>query len=182
MSPSTLKGARISTPPWYIQTIASNVAPHSDNILAKIFGAVRFGRAVTFPRSEAHTIPDLRLSPLSVVVSPSKTWITHDLTFSASPHIHSVNTDTDFEQAPPLALGRVLRDVILRILYLHRRLPRARIVLSKIEVTEAFRQVSVQWSGAPVFGCSFHEWVVADGRLQFEWRQRRGSLFVLGSP
>ena len=50
-----------------------SVAPHSDIILAKIFDDVRFGRSIVFPRSEAHTIPDLRLPPLAVVVSPSKT-------------------------------------------------------------------------------------------------------------
>ena len=61
-----------------------SVAPHSDIILAKIFDDVRFGRSTSFPRSKAHTIPDLRLSPLAVVVSPSKTRIIHDLTFSWS--------------------------------------------------------------------------------------------------
>ena len=61
-----------------------SVALHSDIILAKIFDDVRFGRPIFFPRSEAHTIPDLRLSPLAVVVSPSKTQIIHDSTFSSS--------------------------------------------------------------------------------------------------
>ena len=49
-----------------------SVAPHSDIILAKIFDDVRFGRSIIFPRSEEHTIPNLRLSPLAVVVSPFK--------------------------------------------------------------------------------------------------------------
>ena len=60
----------------------SKRSPTLDIILAKIFDDVRFGRSIIFPRSEAHTIPDLRLSPLAVVVSPSKTRIIHDLTFS----------------------------------------------------------------------------------------------------
>ena len=37
-----------------------SAAPHSDIILAKLFDDVRFGRSIIFPRSEAHTIPDLR--------------------------------------------------------------------------------------------------------------------------
>ena len=49
-----------------------SVAPHSDAILAHIFNYVRFGRSIIFPRSEAHTVPDLRLSPLAVMVPPSK--------------------------------------------------------------------------------------------------------------
>ena len=78
-----------------------SVAPQSDVILAKIFDDVRFGRSITFPRSEAHTIPDLRLSPLAVVMSPSKTRMIHDLTFSSSQYARSVNADTDFAQPPP---------------------------------------------------------------------------------
>ena len=66
----------------------------------------------------------------------------HDLTFPVSSSARSVNADTDFEKASPVALGRVLRDIIGRIWYLRRQFgPRARIVLSKIDVTEAFRQV-----------------------------------------
>ena len=147
------------------------VAPHSDIILAKIFDDVRFGRSSFFPRSEAHTIPDLRLSPLAVAVSPSKTRIIHDLTFSSSQYARSVNAETDFAQPPPVELSRVLRNIVWRILYLHRRFgPLARIVLGKIDVTEAFRQVSVQWAGAPVFGYAFRESVVTDRSLQFGWR------------
>ena len=43
-------------------------------------------------------------------------------------------------------MGRVLWDIFRRILYFRRRFgPRVRIVLIKIDVTEEFRQVSVQW-------------------------------------
>ena len=77
-----------------------SVAPHSD-ILAKIFDDVRFGRSLIFQHSEAHIIPDLRLSPLAVLVSPSKTRVIHDLTFSSSQYARSVNADTDFAQATP---------------------------------------------------------------------------------
>ena len=82
-----------------------SVAPHSDIIFAKIFDDVRLGRSIIFPRSEAHTIPDLRLSQLAVVVSPSKTRIIHDLTFSSSQYARSANADTDFAQRPPRRVG-----------------------------------------------------------------------------
>ena len=82
-----------------------------------------------FPPIEAHTIPELRLSPLGVMLSPSKTRITHDLMFSASPHIHKVTPTPISIKPPPVAFGCVLRDVIWRILYLCRRFgPRVRIV------------------------------------------------------
>ena len=159
-----------------------SVAPHSVSTLAKIFDDVRFGRAFIFPRREAHIIPNLRVSPMAVVVSPSKNRIIHDLTFPVSSSVRSVNADTDFEKAPPVALGRVLRDMIWRILYLRRDFgPHARIVLSKIDVTEAFRQVSVQWAGAPIFGYSFRDWVVADRRLQFGWLNSPGFFCLFRS-
>ena len=80
-----------------------------------------------------------------MVVSASKTRVIHYLTFSVPPHSNSVSADTDFEQAPPSELGRVLRDVICRILYPRRRIgPDARIVFSNIDISEAFRQVRVQ--------------------------------------
>ena len=73
--------------------------------------------------------PDLRLSPLDVVVSPSKTRIVHDLTFSSSQYACRANADTVFAQPPHVELGRVLRNIIGRILFLRRRFgPRARIV------------------------------------------------------
>ena len=109
------------------------------------------------------------------MLSPSKTRVINDLTFSVSPRANSVNTDTDFEQDPPVELGGVLRDVTWRILYLRRRFgPGARIVLSKIDVSEAFRQVILQWAVALVFRHSFREWVVTDRRLQFGWRSSPG--------
>ena len=105
----------------------------------------------------------------------------HALMFWSSQYARSFNADTDFAQAPPVESGRVLRNIIRRILYLRRRFgPRARTVLRKIDVTEAFRQVSVQWAGAPVFGYVFRELVVADRRLQFGWRSSPG-VFCLFS-
>ena len=78
-----------------------SVAPHSDIILAKLFDDVRFGRSIIFARSEDNTIPNLRLSPLAVVVLPSKTRIIHDLTCSSSQYACSVNADTEFAQPSP---------------------------------------------------------------------------------
>ena len=77
----------------------------------------------------------------------------------------------------------MLRDVIWRMLYLRRRFGSgARIVLSKIDVSEAFRPVSVLRAGPPVFGYSFREWVVRDRPLQFGWRSSRGGFsYVLAA-
>lgn len=42
----------------------------------------------------------------------------------------------------------------------------ARIVLSKIDVTDAFRQVANEWSGAPAIGYVFEGLVVVARRLE----------------
>ena len=157
-----------------------SVVPYSDTILRKVFDDVRFGRAFVFPKTEAELIPGLRLSPLGVVVPPEKIRIIHDLTFECSPVSRSVNADTDSEVAPKVELGHVLRDIVWRILWLRRTYgPSARIVLSKIDVTDAFRQVAVQWSGAPVFGYSVGDLVVVDRRLVFGWRNSPGNFCVM---
>lgn len=79
-------------------------------------------------------MPDLRLSPVTVVITPYETRIIHDFTFSVSQSARSVNSDTGFEKAPPVALVRVLR--ACRIMYLRRRFrTRACIVLTKNVVT-----------------------------------------------
>ena len=65
----------------------------------------------------------------------------------------------------------MFRDVLLRVLFL-RQLhgPTARIVLCRVDVKAAYRQVLVDPVGAPVFGYAVGEYVVVDLRLQFGWR------------
>ena len=98
-----------------------------------------------------------------MVVSPSKTRIIHDLTFSFSQHACSVNANTDFAQPPPRRVGsRVAKYYGAHLVSASRFGPRARIAVNKIDVTEAFRRVSVQRAGALVFGHAFRDLVVAD--------------------
>ena len=101
------------------------------------------GREFFFPRETAGRIPGLQVPPLGVTVSPSKTRIIHDLTFSTSAPV--VNTDTDFLSAPDCKLGHMLRDIILQVLRLSRpSAPVTRILLSKRDVKDAFQQMCVK--------------------------------------
>ena len=72
---------------------------------------VRFGRSFVVRRNPSAFIPGLRLFPIGAAVSPRKIRIMHDLTFIACPGASSVNANTNFESAPKMRLGRVLRDI-----------------------------------------------------------------------
>lgn len=86
-------------------------------IREKIVEDVLVGRAFVFPRSMADQIPGIRISPLTVAVSPSKVRICHDLTNAASGR--SVNDDTDMSGIPECKIGHVLRSVLWWILFLY---------------------------------------------------------------
>ena len=76
----------------------------------------------------------------------------------------------------------MFRDVLLRVLFL-RQLPgpTARIVLYRVDVKDAFRQVFVDPEGTPVFGYGMGEYVVVDLRLQFGWRNTPGFWGLMAS-
>lgn len=123
----------------------------------------------------------MTLSPLGVVIT-SKLRIIHDLSFLHGNSKHSVNADTDFESAPQCNLGHVLRNVVWRVLYLRRRFGNAaRIVLSKMDVKDAFRQVAVDAARSPVFGYLFRDLIIVDRRLQFGWRNSPGYWCLFAS-
>lgn len=56
----------------------------SREILEKIAEDVSAGKAFVFPREMADKIPGIRISPLTVSVSPSKVRICHDLSNAVS--------------------------------------------------------------------------------------------------
>ena len=69
----------------------------------------------------------------------------------------------------------MLRDILLRVLFLRQTHgPRARLVLRRVDVNNAFRQVLVDPTGAPVFGYAMGGHEVLDLRLQLGWRNSPG--------
>ena len=125
----------------------------------------------------ASRIPGLRVSPVGVAVSATKVRIIHDLTMAFSNP--GVNGDTNFESAPKCKLGHVLRDIVWRILFLRCTLaPHTHIMLSKMDVKDAFRQVAVEWDGCTKFGYVLGDFVVVDRRLVFGWRNSPGFYII----
>ena len=138
------------------------------------------GRALVFDLLSAVDIVGPRVSPLAVILEP-KLRIVHDLSFASVGGRTSVNSDTDFS-APPCEFGHVLREALLRLLFLRQTHDRsARIVLCRVDVKEAFRQVLVDPVGASVFGYVTGGRVVVDLRLQFGWRNSPGYWGLLAS-
>ena len=157
-----------------------SVASHELAIHKKVCSDVVNGRALVFDSLSA-VIMGLRVSPLAVIPEP-KLRIVHDLSFVSAGGRTSVNSDTDFSSAPPCELGHVLREVFLRVLFLRQTHGRsARIVLCRVDVKEAFRQVLVDPAGASVFGYVTGGRVVVDLRLQFGWRNSPGYWGLLAS-
>ena len=155
-----------------------SVLPRQQQIREKIVADVLLGQAVVSDAEFIREVQGVRVSPLGVVDEP-KFRIIHDLTFTAGTR-SSVNGDTDFSQAPECLLGHVLTDILKRILYLRQMHGvAAEIMLCRIDVKEALRQVVVNPSGASVFAYVFDGVGVVDLRCQFGWRSSPGfwSLF-----
>ena len=167
-------GSNITSALKYGNHRSVHPAEVADDVRTKIVDDIRLSRALVFPRELAHRIPGLRLSPLGAVVSPKKTRIIRDLSFDFHGSTTSVNEDTDFSSAPKVKLQHVLRNFVWRILYLRNRWPLSRILLSKMDVADAFRQVSVTWDNTTVFAYTFEDWVVIDRRLTFGWANSPG--------
>ena len=118
----------------------------------------------------ASDIRGLRASPLGAVEG-KKLHIIHDSTFAGDEYRSSVNNNTDFSSAPPCELGHVFEDVCRRIMCLcqcHGVV--ACVMLCRIDVKDAFRQIPVDPLHAAKFGYVFDEYAVVDLLLQFEWR------------
>ena len=121
-----------------------SVSPYTGDIINKIHEDLRFGRAFVFPFRLVNEILGLRLSPLAVVESTSATHIIHDLTFATSPSCHGVNAET-VATAP-----HVNRIMCCKMLYgvfcfCGENAVSVRIVLSEMDVEDAFRHVAVEW-------------------------------------
>ena len=132
------------------------------------------GCALVLDLRGVSNILGLRLSPLAVVLK-HMFRIIHDLTFARAGRRPSINGDINFSTAPRGDLGHVLRDVLLRVLFLRQtRGPRTGVGLCCVDVTDAFGHVLVDPAGAPVLGYAMGSHVVADLRFQFDWRNGRG--------
>jgi hypothetical protein len=115
----------------------------------------------------------LRVAPVGVIKErEDKYRVIHDLS-TEQVGIASVNATTDFDDAPPCGCGKVLAALLLRIWQLRQKWPTKRIMISKMDVTAAFRQLRLNTDGV-LIGYVYEDLVIIDLRLQFRWRSSPG--------
>lgn len=128
-----------------------STVPRSRRLRSKRISVVVNGRAILFDMNRAAEIRRLPISPFGIV-EELKFRIIHYLSFARldAHGATNVNADTDFLRAPPVELGHVIKVVLLRVISQQQHGAAARIVLSKIDASEAYRQVPVD-QRAPLF-------------------------------
>ena len=139
------------------------------------------GRVFVLPLRCAPLIPFLRPSPLGDVLRKGKHRIVHDLSFTGrmpdgSPD-WSLNTLTDPSAVPACDIGDVFERFLLRIFKLRLRYPTAHIVLAKMDVKDAFRQLFFDPRFAPLFSYRWGSYVVVDLRMGFGWTGAPGFFY-----
>ena len=113
-----------------------------------------------------------------------KIRIIHDMTFEHRDRNGggSVNLTTDWDKIPTCAVAGVMHEVVQRVLGLRFKFGnRARILIRKMDVKNAFRQIPVDPDGARVFGYVLGEFLLVDWRLQFGWRGSPGWWGVISA-
>ena len=149
------------------------------------------GRTIVFPAMQAHEVKGLRISPVGVVEEKEKLRVIHGLTFGGQtnaregwggekdsvpePGGRSVNSDTNWKKVPECRLAGVIMEVITRFQELRVKYgTQERILLQKMDVKSAFRQVGVAPDRTAAFAYRMEDLVFVDLRLQFGWRRSPG--------
>lgn len=73
-----------------------------------------------------------------------------------------------------MELGQVLNNVLTRVVGLRKKFPGVPILIQKMDLKGAFRQILTDPAGAAAFAYVVGEFVVVDLRLQFGWRGSPG--------
>jgi hypothetical protein len=148
---------------------------HDEAFRKKVIDDIKSGKAVAVTKQAAlqHLAHCLRVAPAGVIQERiDKYRVIHDLSTEKVGEA-SVNTKTNFDDAPPCGCGTVLLRLLLRIWQLRQQWPTKRMMLSKMDVTAAFRQLRVNTDGV-LFGYIYDDLGIIDLRLQFGWRSSPG--------
>lgn len=143
------------------------------DVFARVLQDAALGRVLVLPRGAAFELPRCRIAPLIAVKQKDKVRIVADYsrehrradgTFEPS-----VNSLTDRSRIPPTDIGDVFSSFLAAAYRLRLRYPHAHLVFRKIDVADAFRQLRIHPSYAPLFAYAVGDWLVVDLRLTFGW-------------
>ena len=141
---------------------------------------VRRQKCVVIQKSAAHEIPNLRVSPLAAVVA-YKVRIIYDLSFDEQRRRKKggLNGDTDPATVPQCLCAHALRKFLDELVALRKKFPVEKILMSKANVADAFRNVRVDPDQAQTFCYTVGELVVIGFRLTFGWSGSPGFWGVM---
>ena len=133
-------------------------------------------------KEAAHEIPGLRVSPLGAVVT-HKVRIINDFSFEAQSEgaKGGLNADTDPDTVPQCLRAEALPKFLTELVSLRKKYPNKRILMSKADVSDAFRNGRVDPDKAHNFCYTVGELTVIDFRLTFGWSGSPGSWGVMSA-
>ena len=155
---------------------------HLPAIWEKLSEDVRRDKCLVIRKSFARQIPNLRVSLLGAVVT-HKVRIINDLSFELRHRNKKggLNRDTDSDSVPPCLRATTLPKFLTEIVSLRQQYPVERILMSKADVSDVFRNVRVDPDQAHNFCYTIGDLVVIDLRLTFGWSGSPGFWGVMAS-
>jgi len=159
-----------------------SVNEHLPAVWKKIGKDVRREKCLVIQKSSAHEIPILRVSPLAAVVT-HKVRIINDLSFDVQSRGEKggLNGDTDPDTVPQCLCAHALPKFLDELVTLRNKFPVEKILMSKADVSDAFRNVRVDPDQAPNFCYTVGDLVVIDFRLTFGWSGSPGFWGVISA-
>ena len=137
----------------------------------KLADDVRRNRCLVFKKRAVAEMEDVRVTPLGAVLT-SKVQIIND--FSIDPKTArgtkgGLNRDTLTQDIPRCLSGEALPKLLAKIVRLRIKYPLKRILISKADVSDAFRNVRIAREHANKFCYVLDDLVVTDLTLTFGW-------------
>ena len=159
------------------------IQDHLPQIWEKLADDVRRNRCLVFKKRAAAELEHVRVAPLGAVVT-SKVRIINDFSFdpnTARGTKGGLNRDTLTQDIPRCLCGDALPKLLAEIVRLKIKYPLKRILISKADASDAFKNVRIAPEHANKFCYVLDDLIVADLRLTFGWAGSPGFWGLLSS-
>ena len=161
-----------------------SAAEHLPAIWRKLSEDVRRQKCIPGGNKEsaAQEIPNACVSPLGAAVT-HKVRIINDSSFEVQNKAtkYGLNADTDPDSVPQCLCAEALPKLLAELVSLRIKFPTKRILMSKADVSDAFRNVRIDPDEAHNFCYMVGELIVIDFRLTFGWSGSPGFWGVMSA-